>query len=253
MINHNRKNAIELRGIGRNYEVGRKVIKAVDDVSFEVKEQEVFALLGPNGAGKSTIIKILTTLLAPSYGEAKVLGFDCYKERKKVRKEINFVFGGEAGLYWRLTGRENLQFFSDLYKIPYKISKNRIEELLETVGLNESADQRVEQYSKGMKQRLLIARGLVNSPKILFLDEPTIGLDPIGAALLRELIRNLNKQGTTIMITTHYMEDVEILCDRMAFINNGRLVDIGSKEELKSRHLAEGSSIEELYIKILKR
>lgn len=242
---------IEINEICREYIIDKRIIKAVDSVSLNVKGGEIFALLGPNGAGKTTIIKMLTTLLAPTKGEAKVLGYDCYKERKKIRKHVNTVFGGEAGLYWRLTGKENLLYFSDLYKVPNSVSQKRVEELLDMVGLMESADQKVEQYSKGMKQRLLIARGLVNSPKILFLDEPTIGLDPVGASMLRKIIQELNNNGTTILLTTHYMNDVEVLCDRMAFINNGRLLDIGTKEELKTKYLdGINSSLEDLYLKL---
>lgn len=243
--------AIELKELCREYTIDKRIIKAVDNVSLNIKEGEIFALLGPNGAGKTTIIKMLTTLLAPTSGEAKVLGYDCCKERKKIRKHINFVFGGEAGLYWRLTGKENLLYFSDLYNIPNSDAKKRVEELLDMVGLKESANQKVEQYSKGMKQRLLIARGLVNSPKILFLDEPTIGLDPVGALMLRKIIKELNNNGTTILLTTHYMNDVEVLCNSMAFINNGKLIDTGAKEELKTKYLeGNNSSLEDLYLKL---
>ena len=245
---------IKIKDLCRTYNTNGKEITALKNVSFAVKKGEIFALLGPNGAGKSTIIKILTTLLAPTSGKAEVLGLDCYKERKKVRSKINFVFGGEAGLYWRLTGRENLQYFADLYKVSSKIARERIERLLRIVELEGSADQRVEQYSKGMKQRLLIARGLVNNPEILFLDEPTIGLDPIGAASLRKLIRKMNDEGKTILITTHYMDDVEILCDQIAFINKGHLIDVGTKCELKQKYLdSDNASIEDLYIKLFEQ
>ncbi len=243
--------AIDIKDLCRTYSENGKDVVALDRVNFSVNKGEIFALLGPNGAGKTTIIKILTTLLAPTSGNAYVFGHDCYKERKKVRKSINFVFGGEAGLYWRLSGRENLQYFADLYKVPTKIARERMESLLKIVELDQDADKKVEQYSKGMKQRLLIARGLINDPEILFLDEPTIGLDPIGAASLRKLIQNMNEMGKTILITTHYMNDVEVLCDRIAFINKGRLIDIGAKNELKKKYLgSEGASVEDLYIKL---
>ncbi|MBG9792691.1 daunorubicin ABC transporter ATPase [Paenibacillus dendritiformis] len=227
----------------------KKIIRAVDSISFHVKKGEIFGLLGPNGAGKTTTIKILTTLLAPTSGEAKVLGFHSFGEEKFLRPHINFVYGGERNLYWRITGRENLEYFSDLYKIDKKTRNKRIPALLELVNLSDRADERVETYSKGMKQRLQIARGLVNDPDILFLDEPSIGLDPVGARELREIIRNLAGLGKTVVITTHYMYEADELCDRIAIINKGRLITLDTPQNLKKT--MESLAVIEVTVEIL--
>lgn len=218
-----------------------QVKKAVQGISFSVQEGEIFGLLGPNGAGKTTMIKMLTTMLIPTSGEISVLGLDAVNEYKKLRPQINFILGGERNLYWRLSAYDNLAYFSDLYKIPRNIQKNRIWELLELVGLQDVAHQKVETYSKGMKQKLQIARGLVNKPRVLFLDEPTIGLDPVSARHLRCLLRDLNAGGTTIVITTHYMYEADELCDRIAFVNGGRLIKLDTPDNLKK--LTDSSSV----------
>ncbi|WP_316572592.1 ATP-binding cassette domain-containing protein [Neobacillus sp. YIM B06451] len=211
----------------------KKTIEALKGISFEVQKGEVFGLLGPNGAGKTTMIKILTTMLIPTEGQATILGLDVETENHKLRTQINFILGGERNLYWRLSAYDNLTYFADLYKIPRSIQKERIPELLKLVGLENAAAQRVETFSKGMKQRLQIARGLINDPKILFLDEPSIGLDPISARNLRQIIRQLNENGTTIVLTTHYMQEADELCDRIAFINQGELIAIDTPDNLK--------------------
>ncbi|OPX61182.1 MAG: Trehalose/maltose import ATP-binding protein MalK [Methanomassiliicoccales archaeon PtaB.Bin215] len=206
---------------------------AVDRVSFEVRRGEIFGLLGPNGAGKTTTIKMLTTLLIPTSGSAAVLGLDAVKDSIKLRPRINLVSGGERGLYFRLTGRQNLEFFSDMYRVPRETKKKKIEDLLELVGLAEAADIRVEEYSRGMKQRLHLARGLVNDPEVLFLDEPTLGLDPEISRETRALIRRLSEKGMTIMLTTHYMFEADELCDRLAIISEGRIKAMGSPYSMK--------------------
>jgi len=213
---------------------GGKEKLAVDGISFDIEEGEIFGMLGPNGAGKTTTIKMLSTLLTPTSGTATVLGLDVVKESLKLRPLINLVSGGERGLYFRLTGRQNLDFFSDMYKVPRETKKKRVEELLELVGLTESADIRVENYSRGMKQRLHLARGLVNEPKVLFLDEPTLGLDPEIARDTRNLIRRLSEGGMTIMLTTHYMFEADELCDRLVIISQGRIKGLGSPYSMKS-------------------
>lgn len=248
---------IEVNNLKRKYDSvlsmrKKKTIEALKGISFSVKEGEIFGLLGPNGAGKTTTIKILTTLLAPSSGEAKILGHNCFGEEKFIRNKINFIFGGERGLYWRLSAYENLHYFGDIYKIPEKILKKRIPELLKLVGLDGRDKEKVEGYSKGMKQRLQIARGLINDPEILFLDEPTIGLDPVGAKELREIVKSLKCQGKTILLTTHYMYEADELCDRIAVINNGQIVDMGTAKELKIKYLNdENGSLEDAYIKLV--
>ncbi len=221
----------------------KKEVKALKGISFKVKKGEVFGLLGPNGAGKTTTIKILTTLLAPTSGEAKLFGQNTFGDEKEIRPRINFIFGGERSLYWRLSARDNLKYFSDLYLVDEKIQEKRIPELLELVGLEARADEKVETYSKGMKQRLQIARGLVNDPEILFLDEPTIGLDPVGARDLRKIIDRLSKEGKTILLTTHYMYEADELCDRVGIINEGQIVALDTPENLK-KHKSDVSVLE---------
>lgn len=248
---------IEVNNLKRQYDSTlsmrkKKTIEALKGISFSVQEGEIFGLLGPNGAGKTTTIKILTTLLAPSAGEAKIMGRNCFGEEKYIRDKINFIFGGERGLYWRLSAYENLHYFGDIYKIPEKMLKKRIPELLKLVGLDGRDKEKVEGYSKGMKQRLQIARGLINDPKILFLDEPTIGLDPVGAKELREIVKSLKCQGKTILLTTHYMYEADELCDRIAVINDGQIVDMGTAKELKIKYLGdENGSLEDAYIKLV--
>ena len=233
---------IEVKNLKRTYEskVGfikkrTKKIEALKGISFQVYKGEIFGLLGPNGAGKTTTIKILTTLLAQSAGEAYVLGYKPFGEENKLRNRINFIFGGERSLYWRLSGKDNLLYFCDLYKIPRNKQEKIVTELLDLVKLTDRASEKVETYSKGMKQRLQIARCLINNPDILFLDEPTLGLDPVGAKDLRNIIRELANRGKTILLTTHYMHEAEELCDRIGIIKEGMLVALDSVSGLKAR------------------
>jgi ABC-2 type transport system ATP-binding protein len=220
-----------------------KVTEAVRGVSFEIEEGELFGLLGPNGAGKTTTIKILTTLLLPTSGTASVLGFDVTRQPTDVRKRIGYVFGGERGLYDRLSALDNLRYFADIYRVPPRRQRARIDELLSLVGLEGRERERVETYSRGMRQRLHIARGLIHDPPVLFLDEPTIGLDPVGARELRATIGGLRDAGKTILLTTHYMFEADDLCDRIAVITHGETVAEGTPESLKTgvsdRHVVE--------------
>jgi ABC-2 type transport system ATP-binding protein len=220
-----------------------KEIEAVRGVSFQIAKGELFGLLGPNGAGKTTTIKMLITLLIPTSGEARVLGYDVVKQAREVRKRIGYVFGGERGVYERLSGYDNLRYFAELYGVPGREQKQRIEELLELVGLKGREHERAEGYSRGMKQRLHIARGLLHDPEVVFLDEPTIGLDPVGARELRATIASLADAGKTILLTTHYMFEADALCDRIAVINRGQIVAEGTPAALKSR-VASGSVVE---------
>ena len=211
-----------------------KEVVAVDDIHFSVGKGELFGLLGPNGAGKTTTIKMLTTLLIPTSGRAQVLGLDVVKRANEIRSRIGFIFGGERGLYWRLSGIDNLRYFASLYHVDPQTSKSRIPYLLEMVGLEDRGKEKVEGYSRGMKQRLHIARTLLHDPEVLFLDEPTIGLDPIGARETRELIRNLQAEEKTILLTTHYMFEADALCDRIAVIDHGKILALDTPEGLKS-------------------
>jgi ABC-2 type transport system ATP-binding protein len=208
---------------------------AVDHINFHIDEGELFGLLGPNGAGKTTTIKLLCTLLIPDEGTARVNGHDVVKETEEVQKCLGVVTGGERGLYWRLTGRENLWFFSQLYNVPEYTAKERIEKLLKLVELEGRADEQVEKYSRGMKQRLHVIRGLINDPPILLLDEPTLGLDPASARVIRDFVKEelQAKQNKTILLTTHYMEEADQLCDRIAIIDYGKIIALDKPENLK--------------------
>ena len=211
----------------------RKETLAVDKVSFSVEKGELFGMLGPNGAGKTTTIKMLTTLLTPTGGNATVLGFDVHKEPVEVRKRIGLILGGERGLYYRVSGRQNLKYFADLYGVPMQIRDKRIQEVLDMVGLTEKADTQVEDYSRGMKQKLHIAKGIIHDPEVIFMDEPTIGLDPQASRETRKLTKDLIAQGKTILLTTHYMFEADELCRRLAVINNGKIVAMDTPQGLK--------------------
>jgi ABC-2 type transport system ATP-binding protein len=235
-------NAIEISHLRRVFKTTIGVIRrttkevtAVDDVSFDIQAGELFGLLGPNGAGKTTTVKMLTTLLIPTAGTATILGFDVVKRAEEIRKRIGFIFGGERGLYWRLSGVDNLRYFASLYGVDPEVSKKRIPFLLELVGLQGRGDEKVGGYSRGMKQRLHVARTLLHDPEVLFLDEPTIGLDPVGAREFRQVILDLQSQKKTILLTTHYMFEADALCDRIAVINHGRIVALDTPGGLKSR------------------
>jgi ABC-2 type transport system ATP-binding protein len=198
-------------------------ITAVDRVSLEVKRGELFGLLGPNGAGKTTLVKILCTLILPNSGTATVNGYDLSDE-EKVKASIGLVGGEERSFYWRLSGRKNLEFFATLHGFSSLRIMERIERLAKLLDMEEFIDRRFDQYSSGMKQRLGIARGLLNEPRILFLDEPTKSLDPTVAARLRETIHNLaHREGYTVMLVTHQLHEAEELCDRIAIMHQGQI------------------------------
>ena len=213
----------------------RREVVALNDLTFAVQRGIIFGLLGPNGAGKTTTIRILTTLLTPSSGQARVKGFDVVKEASKVRKQIGLILGGERGLYGRLTGEENMKYSAAINHLSRDTAQKRIAELIRMVGLDLAGDRPVEQYSRGMRQRLHVARGLLTDPEIMFMDEPTIGLDPEGAQELRRLIPELAHQGKTVLLTTHYMLEADELCDQIAIINKGGIVASGTPSEIKRR------------------
>jgi ABC-2 type transport system ATP-binding protein len=232
---------IEAEGLHRTYRTSTGIIRrrridveAVRGVSFAIEEGELFGLLGPNGAGKTTTIKMLITLLIPTAGSARVLGYDVVRDPREVRKRIGYVFGGERGLYERLSGLDNLRYFAELYSVPPREQKRRIAELLDLVGLTGRERERVEGFSRGMKQRLHIARGLLHDPPVVFLDEPTIGLDPVGARELRATIASLVASGKTVLLTTHYMFEADQLCNRIAVIAEGKIVGEGTPADLKA-------------------
>ena len=212
-------------------------------MSFEIGEGELFGLLGPNGAGKTTTIKMLITLLIPTSGSARVLGHDVVQDAAWVRSRIGYVFGGDRGLYERLSALDNLRYFAELYAVEPRRQRQRINELLELVGLQGREKERVEGYSRGMRQRLHIARGILHDPPVVFLDEPTLGVDPVGSRELRQTISGLVQGGKTVLLTTHYMFEADTLCDRVAVIARGLIVGHGTPRELKS-HVADRTVVE---------
>jgi ABC-2 type transport system ATP-binding protein len=231
---------IEVRDLARTFRSskgllrrGGREVQAVRGISFDVEAGQLFGLLGPNGAGKTTTIKMLITLLIPTSGRASVLGHDVVAHPREVRRRVGYVFGGDRGLYERLSGLDNLRYFAELYGVPAREQRTRIGELLELVGLAGRERERVEGYSRGMRQRLHIARGLLHRPAVLFLDEPSIGIDPVGARELRATVKALVERGTTVLLTTHYMFEADELCDRIAVISGGRIVAEGSPADLK--------------------
>ena len=246
-------NAIEVSKLKRIYKTTlgvfkrkTKTVNAVDAVSFDVNSGELFGLLGPNGAGKTTTVKILTTLLIPTSGSARILGMDIVKDANKIRSRIGFIFGGERGLYWRLSGIDNLRYFASLYYVEPDVAKKRIEYLLDLVSLKDRGQEKVEGYSRGMKQRLHIARALLHDPEVLFLDEPTIGLDPVGARELRQVVMNLQSEKKTILLTTHYMFEADALCQRVAVIDHGKIIALDTPAALKQ--IVKDLSIVELEV-----
>lgn len=215
---------IEVKGLTKRY----GELLAVDSISFNVEKGEIFGFLGPNGAGKTTTIKILTGELEPTDGDVKVAGFNPVSDRKNLHKIIGVV-PEVQNLYERMTAKENLTFFAKLYDINHK----RVDELLEQFDLQEWANEKVKNFSLGMKQRLLLARGLLPKPDILFLDEPTKGLDPYTARYIRSIIREVNKKGATVFLTTHYMEEADELSDRVVIIDKGKIIACDNPENLK--------------------
>lgn len=210
-------------------------VAAVDGVSLKIEQGEIFGLLGPNGAGKSTTIRMLCTLLEPSGGTARINGYDIVRQANQVRQNLGTVLAGERSIYWKLTARENLEYFAALYHIPPEIAKKRTKALLDRMELTSRADDLVEKFSTGMKQRVAISKALIADPPILLLDEPTLGLDPQAARNLRELISELKNEGHTVLLTTHYMEEADLLSDRIGIIDQGKIIALDTPERLKER------------------
>ena len=212
-----------------------KSVVAVGGVDFTVPKGEIFGLLGPNGAGKTTTIKMLCTLITPSGGDAFINGFSVMKDQQKVRESLGVMLTGERTLYWKLTGRENLEYFAALYHLDSVSAKKRIRDLLKLVGLDEREGTLVENYSTGMRIRLSFAKALLNNAPVLLFDEPTASLDPQSSHLIRDIIRDLKREGHAIILTTHNMEEADMLSDRVAIIDHGRIVTLGSPSELKQK------------------
>ena len=204
---------------------------AVDHVQFEIQEKEIFSLLGPNGAGKTTTISMLSTLMRPTSGTASINGYDVIKAPLDARKFIGVVPQNLA-LYFDLTGRENLHFWGSMYDLKGNDLKKRSIEILERIGLTEKADQKVKTYSGGMKRRLNIGVGLLHQPRLLFMDEPTVGIDPQSRRRILDLVKELNREGMSVLYTTHYMEEAQELSDRVGIIDHGKMIAIGTQDEL---------------------
>jgi ABC-2 type transport system ATP-binding protein len=237
--------AIEVRELTRDY----NGLRAVDNITFTVEAGEIFGFLGPNGAGKTTTIKVLTGQLRPTSGTAKVAGCDVVKERQRLKPKIGVVFEYQ-NLYERLSARDNLVFAARLYGVP----RGRVDAILAQVGLTDRARDRIKDYSNGMKQRLLIARALLHEPEVLFLDEPTRGLDPNVAREIRSFVADLARQGVTVFLTTHYMEEADQLSVRVAIIDQGRIVALDTPGQLKAIHgESDKTTLEDVFVKLTGR
>ena len=231
--------AIEAHQLTRNY----KGLRAVDQISFSVEPGEIFGFLGPNGAGKTTTIKMLTGQLRPTAGSASVAGWNIVNQRDQLKPCIGVVFEYQ-NIYERLSARDNLLFSASLYGV----ARERVDQVIEIVGLANWSNQKAQKLSNGMKQRLLIARALLHEPEIIFMDEPTKGLDPGVARAIRKLISDLSQQGVTIFLTTHYMEEADQLSDRVAILDQGRIVALNAPDQLKAQQSGENTTLEDVFI-----
>ncbi len=241
---HERRWAVEADGLGRVFQAKKRPeVVALADVSLRVGVGEVHGLLGPNGAGKTTLVKILSTVLLPTSGTARVLGRDVVAETAAVRPLLGLVIGGDRGLYSRLTARQNLHYWAALYRLAPAEGRARADALLERLGLADRADDRVQGYSRGMRQRLHLARGLINDPPLLFLDEPSTGMDPVAAREFRTIVHELRSEARTVFLTTHDMAEAEAVCDRVTLIDRGRVLATESPSAL-SRLLSKHERIE---------
>lgn len=223
----------------------RKTITALDGIDLQIKEGEIFGILGPNGAGKTTLIKVLSTLILPDKGKAWVNGYDILRHPESIKQSIGLVTSEERSFYWRLSGRGNLQFFATLYNMSSSQAERRIDEIFKTFELQDKANDLFHTYSTGIKQKLALARGLLNNPQILFIDEPTKSLDPIAAHDIRKLIREklVKEQGKTVFLATHNLEEAEEICDHLDIIEAGRILCQGTPSEIR-----KSVSKEEKYI-----
>jgi len=225
-------------------------VTAVDGLSLEVEKGELFGLLGPNGAGKTTTINVLCGLLEPTSGSASVGGYDVRQEPEKV-KELTGVCPQETAVYPHLTGKENVELFGNLHAMPKEKLKRNVDELLREMSLSEDAKRRVGKYSGGMMRRINLAMALVHDPEIAFLDEPTVGMDPQSRRAVWDFIRGLKKQKKTVILTTHYMEEAEELCERVGIIDHGKLIALGSPEQLKDKFGVK--NLEEVFLQLTGR
>ncbi len=222
---------------------------AVDNLSLDVKEGEIIGLLGENGAGKTTTLRMLATMLKPTSGSALIDGFDTVNQDEKVRESIGILFGGETGLYDRLTARENIEYFGKLYDMPKDKLENQIKIIIEALDMKEYIDKRVANFSKGMKQKTAFARAIIHNPKVLLLDEPTSGLDVTAAVQVHDFIKSCKKEGKTIVFSSHTMGEVEKLCDRVAIIHKGKLIIVDTLDNLRKKYNNE--NLEEIFTSLI--
>ncbi|MHA2355044.1 MAG: ABC transporter ATP-binding protein [Candidatus Thorarchaeota archaeon] len=237
------EHAIKIENLTKRFEE----VTAVDGLSLEIGWGELFGLLGPNGAGKTTVINVLNTLLEPTDGVAAVADHDVVYDSDAVR-EIIGVCPQEPAFYEHLTGRENIELFGDLHEIPKDVLKERVETMLKKIGMEEDADRRAGQYSGGMIRRVSTVMALINNPRVALLDEPTVAMDPVSRRAVWDFIKELKSNGMAIILTTHYMEEAEALCDRVGIIDEGRLIALGTPKELMDQHGAD--DLEEVFIKL---
>jgi ABC-2 type transport system ATP-binding protein len=241
--------AIQVIDLVRDYrsaETGRYTkasVRALDHISLEVDYGTSIGILGPNGAGKTTLVKILTTVITPTSGSAHVVGYDVVSQPSRVRPRIGVSYGGDLGLYWRLNGLENLVFAAQLQGMTTRCAVSRARQMLKTFGLEDAAYRRVNAYSRGMRQRLHLARALLHSPDVVFLDEPTSGLDPAASRDIRSIIHDLRHTGKTVFLTTHNLSEAEELCDIVVVLARGRILALGTSQEIK-RSLGPSKSVE---------
>ena len=236
---------IQVQNLTRDYNGHR----AVDGINFAIEPGEIFGFLGPNGAGKTTTIKMLTGQLRPTSGKAQVMGFDVVEDRQELKPQIGVVFDSQ-NLYERMSARDNLRFYARLYRV----KKARVEEVLTQVDMTDRAGDKMKTYSNGMKQRIVIARALLHKPEVLFLDEPTRGLDPNVARDIRSIVTKLANQGMTVFLTTHYMEEADQLSNRVAIIDQGRIVALDTPERLKAEHGEdEKTTLEDVFVQLTGR
>jgi len=236
--------AIEVKNLVKNY----GSIEAVKGVSFSVKDGEIFGLIGPNGAGKTTVLRVVSTLLKITSGSVKITNLDVEKDADKIRKIISYL-PEDAGAYKNLTGRAYLQFIANFFDA--KQNQQMIQKGIEIANLDERIDDRVDTYSKGMMRRLLVGRALMINPKLAILDEPTSGLDVINAQEIRKLVKNTAKKGTTILLSSHNMLEVEYLCERIALISDGRILEEGEPKTLMDKY--EANNIEEVFMRVVQQ
>lgn len=236
---------IEVNNLSKSF----KDIKAVDNISFSVKSGEIVGLLGENGAGKTTTLRMLATMLKPTGGTAKINGYDILTEDSKVRSQIGILFGGEVGLYDRLTARENIKYFAMLNGLSKEEANKNIESLAKALEMDEYIDRRVGKFSRGMKQKVAIARSIVHNPKVMLFDEPTMGLDVTAARIVQNFIFKCKEENKSIIFSSHSMMEVEKLCDRVIIINKGKIVESGSITELKEKY--KNNNLEEVFVALI--